>query len=211
MDITELTYQDCKQWILDKHYAHRSPPISYAFGAIVENKIEGVCTFGIPASRFSLSLQPYELNRLVANNSLPPNSLSRFVSMCLNSFPEKAIIVSYADPNYNHHGYIYQATNWVYTGLSCAEKRFIINGSELHRKTIYNLYGTSSIAKLIDMGLDVQTEPQLGKHRYFQFTGSKLERKYLRKEIIDKYGSLPYPKGENKRYDAGDPIIQRIS
>lgn len=32
--------------------------------------------------------------------------------------PKLRLIVSYADPNENHHGGIYQATNWVYVGKS---------------------------------------------------------------------------------------------
>lgn len=38
------------------------------------------------------------------------------------------------------------------------------------------------------------------KHRYFYFLGSKTERKKMMKALA--YPIVPYPKGDNKRYDA---------
>lgn len=39
-----------KEWIKEKHYAKRQPPISYLFGLIDGNEIIGICSFGTPAS-----------------------------------------------------------------------------------------------------------------------------------------------------------------
>ena len=39
------------------------------------------------------------------------------VSKCLKLLPRPMIIVSYSDTRQGHNGYIYQATNWIYTGL----------------------------------------------------------------------------------------------
>ena len=119
------------------------------------------------------------------------------------------IIVSYADENWGHHGYIYQATNWIYTGKSSQEKIILVDGVETHRWTIYSKYGTSSIPALIAAGHSIEYKEQTGKHRYFQVTGNKKEKKKLRNEIIDKYGSVEYPKGENSRYDSGENIYHK--
>ena len=186
------------------------PPINKAFGLIVDDSIVGVCTFAIPASRFEFSLQPYELNRLVVNEGLEKNTLSQFVGMCLKNFNDAAIIVSYADENYGHHGYIYQATNWIYTGRSSAEKKMFVDGKELNRRTLYDKYGTSSIPKLEELGLVITFEKQLGKHRYFQFCGNKKEKRKLKDEVIQKYGMFNYPKGDNTRYDSGRDIVKKI-
>lgn len=206
MEIKKINPVDCKEWLLNKHYAKRMTPINKAFGLVINNSIVGVCTFAIPASRFEFSLQPYELNRLVVNENLGKNILSQFVGMCLREFGESAIIVSYADENYGHHGYIYQATNWIYTGRSSAEKRMFVNGQELHRRTLYDKFGTSSIPELEKLGLNITYNKQLGKHRYFQFTGTKKDIKKLKEEVILKYGTQPYPKGNNTRYDSGNDI-----
>lgn len=195
------------EWLVRKHYAKRVPPVSFAFGLYEQVKgLRGICTFGIPASRFEFNVQPYELNRLCVDEGLEKNVLSYFVSQALSLFPEQALIVSYADPNQGHHGYIYQATNWMYTGLSSAEKKMFVNGQELHRKTFYNLYGTSSIPLLEEKGLEIEFEPQEGKHRYFW-----AKTKDLKRELIAKYVLLPYPKGENQRYDASyEPQVQSL-
>lgn len=202
MEVIELKAKDCEEWLLKKHYLKRVPTISFAFGILKDETVEGVATFSGAIARFDLPVTPYELSRLVVNDGLPDNTLSWFLSQCIKKFPKPAIIVSYADENWGHHGYIYQATNWLYTGYSSGEKRIFINGEEVHRRTLYARYGTSSIPKLKEMGLEVNFMPQTGKHRYFQFAGNKQEKRLFRKEITDKYKVLPYPKGENDRYDA---------
>ena len=201
---------ECKDWLLGKHYARRMPPISYAYGLFDINRIlQGVCTFGIPASRFEGFGQPYELNRLVVNEDLEKNVLSFFVSHCLNQFPAPNVIVSYADPNNGHSGYIYQATNWAYTGLSNAHNDWIINGQLMHEKSVVNSFGTSAREKLIEMGLNVETVKTLPKHRYFYFVGTRTERRKLRAIVLTKFAEAEYPKGDNRRYDASyQPVTQ---
>jgi hypothetical protein len=59
------------EWLLKKHYAHRIPQICYAFGLYDSDKIlQGVATFGIPASGFKFDCQVYEFNRLVCKNDV---------------------------------------------------------------------------------------------------------------------------------------------
>jgi hypothetical protein len=63
----------------------------------------------------------YELNRLWLDDSLPRNSESRFIGWCLRELRRKqprVILVSYADSKEGHVGYVYQSTNWVYTGTT---------------------------------------------------------------------------------------------
>lgn len=207
MKVLPISSSQCKDYILNVHYAKRLPPIEVAFGLYIENVLKGCCTFSTPASRFSLNPQPFELNRLVISEGLPNNSLSKFVSSSLKQFPKKpAIIVSYADPNYGHNGYIYQATNWIYNGLSNGRTIFFVNGKELHERTIYDKYGTASVEKLRDMGLSVETKRSLPKHRYFYILGSKSFKKQIKNEIE----SYPYPKGDNKRYSQQEPKSSQI-
>ena len=194
-------------WLKNKHYAKRIPPISYAFGLFQGNVLNGVCCFGIPASRFENIKQPYELNRLVINDDLDKNVLSYFVSNCLKLFPKNNIIVSYADPNNGHHGYIYQATNWIYMGKSCPHNDWYIDGKLLHEKTIFNMYGTCSVKSLKKKGINITYKKTLAKHRYFYFTGTKKQKQFLLNSL--KYKIEPYPKGQNKRYDASyEPKVQ---
>ncbi len=204
----QLTYD----WLLNKHYAHRIPAISYAFGLFNElNILCGIMTLGSGGNINNNDLGRYkliELNRLVINDGLGKNALSIFVSQCIKFLPKPLALISYADANRNHHGYTYQATNWIYTGLSSTENIFILNNKEIHRKTFYENHGTSSEAALIKIyGKQLEIIKGKPKHRYFYFIGNKKEKQEMKSVL--QYEIKSYPKGDNKRYDASyQPKIQ---
>lgn len=189
------------QWLLKKHYAKRLPSISYAFGLVDDEKIVGVCTFGFPPN-FNYNngkcifndheVMTLELNRLVMNVVEVKNLLSFFVSQCIKLLPKPMALVSYADPNQNHHGYIYQATNWIYTGVSTPKKRYIFeDGSSFDIRR-----GIDTKGKIVDI------QDMKPTHRYIYLHGNKQQKKTMLKRF--KLDSLPYPKGENKKYDCID-------
>ena len=192
---------ECKEWLLYKHYAKRMCSISFSFGLFDEkNILQGVCTFGSPPSRalcvgvcgVENSHKVYELNRFIINYN-ENNVASFFISKCLNMLPKDLIIVSYADTSQNHNGYIYQATNWLYTGLSAKRtERYDINNPKKHSKSVTQKKG------LKYEELSIRERPQ--KHRYIYFTGSKTQKKHLKKAL--NYDIKDYPKGKNKNYDA---------
>lgn len=206
--VKTIKNSETKDWILNKHYAKRMCSISYAFGLFdKKNILQGVCTFGSPPSRalcvgvcgVENAHKVYELNRFIINDN-QKNVSSFFISKCLKLLPKGLIIVSYADTAQNHHGYIYQATNWIYTGLSAKRtERYDINNPNKHSKSVTEQKGV----KYEDLA--VRERPQ--KHRYIYFTGSKTQIKHLRSSL--KYDEKAYPKGDNKNYDASyKPIIQ---
>jgi hypothetical protein len=108
--------------------------------------------------------------RLVLLDEVPKNSESKFISWCirwLKKNTDLAALISFADPKYGHSGTIYKASNWTYCGLQKQDRdRIFINEKEVHPKSAYNIYGTSSIEKLKQMGLQIRTEPREPKHRY---------------------------------------------
>lgn len=206
----------CKEWCLKKHYAKRLPPISFAFGLFNENILNGIVTFGIPVSHSLRTLwdEKYklmELNRLVINDNLPKNTLSFFVSTSLKMLPKPLVIVSYADTSHNHHGYIYQATNWIYTGLSAEFKDYYVKGLEhLHGATIFDMSrGQENRVEWLKnkFGDKLIMVDRPRKHRYFYFLGSKNDVKNMKSMMP--YEIVNYPKGDNKRYDSSyNPSIQ---
>ena len=163
--VQSIEYYECKEWLLYKHYAKRIPNIMYSFGLFNKNKVlVGVCTFGMsPSSTLSSSIcgdnftkYVIELNRLIVNNNLPKNTLSFFVSKCLKKLPNNKIIISFADSNMNHNGYIYQATNFIYTGLTSNTTKLIDkNGNEFHFRNIGHYQKNNKLnAKLIKKRLN---------------------------------------------------------
>ncbi len=215
--IRSIDTEQCKEWLLYKHYAGRIPPIEYSFGLFDnDNILSGIITFGTPVSNTLRNLwkneyKLMELNRLVINEGLEKNVLSWFVSKGLNMLPKPLVLVSYADTSQNHHGYIYQATNWIYTGLSVKFKDYYIKGKEhLHNGTIMDLSrGQENRVQWLreKFGSDLIMIDRPRKHRYFFFVGNKTDKKIMLKMLP--YQKQPYPKGENKRYDASySPTIQ---
>ena len=219
MNITEKykvrsidTFQ-CKDWLLNKHYAKRVPSIEFSFGLYDENILIGICTFGPPPRVMNngesifkeYRVKTLELNRLVVNGGLKKNTLSFFLSHCLGLLPKPCCVVSYADFTFGHTGYIYQATNWTYCGLNqIHEREWFLDGEEVHQRTLSSM-GLTSAEKKLEYGLTKGEYTK--KHRYFQFLGSKKQIKTMRKELV--YEIVKYPKGDNKRYNADyNPNVQ---
>ena len=228
-EVKGIPSSESKEWILRKHYAHRMPSITYAFGLYhIKDGLQGVCTFGHPVAStlvknsFQGEYQDkfYELNRLCVNDGLPRNALSFFVGQCLQMLPRPMVIVSYADSGQNHHGYIYQATNWIYTGLSVPFKDYMIKGYEgMHSASVLDSVGRSDgefghldKVKLLKEKFgeeNIYMVERSRKHRYFYLLGSKTERKRMRSLLI--YPQEPYPKGDNIRYDASYEVTPNLT
>lgn len=194
-----------KEWILQRHYAKRKCSVSYAFGLFnKENIMVGVCTFGYPPNYNynngkcvfkDYEVLTLELNRLITEDNLERNVLSYFVSQSLNKLPKPSCIVSYSDPNNGHHGYIYQATNWIYTGHSTPKfKYYFEDGTTFDIRRGIDRKGS-------DHGKMVKKERLLPTERYIYFNGNKRDVKDMKNHF--KLNIIPYPKGDNVKYNIG--------
>ena len=198
-DMRELSYKDAVDFLLPRHYSGRKPSISYSFGYFEGGVLKAVCTFGKPASHSlcvgvcgkEWSAHVFELNRLCVDGEIEIQ-LSEFVSWCLKQLKkDNLIIVSYADKQMNHNGYIYQATNFIYTGETKARTDKYVEGGKHSRHYDNNQQN----------GLRKYRSP---KHRYVYFACSRGYKKLFTESL--NYPVLPYPKEENKRYVLGEVI-----
>jgi hypothetical protein len=209
--VQSIKTEECKEWFLKKHYAKRIPNSIYTFGLYEGSLLQGVVSYGMTANNnlneIIKDVKAIELNRLVINGDVDKNALSFFVSQSLNMLPKPIIVISYADSGQGHHGYIYQATNWIYTGLGKGDYEFKKNGRQYHRKNIYDLLGTGSLENAREHGYEVVKV--MPKHRYIFLVCSKKQKKKMIKQLP--WQIEPYPKGINTRYDAGyKPTTQAI-
>jgi len=162
--------------VIEHHYLHRRPPISYAFELQRGVTTMGVCTYGVPASRhMQISACPtrpddvLELNRLWVHDDCPKNTESWFVSRTLNQLPPR-IIVSYADTAEGHMGYIYRALSWHYAGWTDMDRKtprfdyIPINGGHT-RDAMRNGW--------------THTERRKPKVRYWTVTGTRTQKRAL--------------------------------
>lgn len=184
----------CENW----HYSKSVPvPPLFKVGVWENNTFVGVVIFSRGAS--SNLLKPYglqqnegcELTRVALSKH--KCSVSRVLKIAMlflkKSNPRLRLIVSFADPQYGHHGGIYQAGNWIYAGDTSPSKEFWVKGKRLHSRQI------SEKGWNIQQGQKRKTykpsECQIiktkGKHRYLM---------PLDKETKNKLKSLskPYPK-----------------
>ena len=186
------SYEATKFACLNWHYSKCLPVGKLVkIGVWEENKFIGVVLFGRGANK-SLG-QPYgcdqtescELVRIALKIHKTP--VSKIISIALKflkkSNPKMRLVVSFADIEQNHHGGIYQATNWIYDGKSNAADEYLFKGKRWHGRAFRKTHG--SHLKFIDKGLEIVQGSQ--KHRYL----FPLDQK-LRDNLIDK--ALPYPK-----------------
>jgi hypothetical protein len=198
-DIRQITYEIAMEIVIEKHYLHRKAPVSIAFGMFDKsNNIVGVITYGVPASSTLLrgvcgpeeASNVYELNRLWVDESVPKNGESYLIGNTIR-LVDREIIVSYADTSQNHVGIVYQATNWIYTGLSAKFKDPKVKGLENQHHASYanGLTNKQVIEKFGDLVYFVE-RPR--KHRYVYFNATKKRKKELLSKL--RYKTSKYPK-----------------
>jgi hypothetical protein len=185
----------CENW----HYSKCLPVGKLVkVGAWEDGKYIGCVIFGRGANKNMP--KPYGLNQdecvelvriALTKHEVPVSKVMMVaIKFLKKSNPGIRLIVSYADLDSNHHGGIYQATNWIYEGLFNQDtvSAFIINGKKTHRKSIDSLGVKQSIAE-VRRCLDPNAKEfrTKGKHKYLM---------PLDKEMTVKIKPLakPYPK-----------------
>lgn len=204
---------EVEEWVRKKHYSRR-PSIFWAgFALIINGNTEGVIVYGQPSPPLQLyafkdrTFKFYELSRLVIQTQRK-NAASFLIANSLKQLEKPCAVVSYADSQWNHCGYVYQATNWIYTGGTIShDNLYLVDGEKLHPMSIRDRYNVTNIAVWAKENNIKKIKPCI-KHRYFYFCGNKKQKKEMLNKLSYKIIS-EYPKVQPDRYDDG-PIIQRV-
>ena len=202
--IEQITHQMAMEVIVANHYLHRRAPCSWAFGMFDKNfhQLMGVVVYGVSPSSTLLrgicgddeAKNVYELTRLWVDDSVPKNGESWLIANTMNKL-DREIIVSFADSSQNHVGVVYQAANFIYTGLSAKFRDPKVQGLEhQHHATYAN--GLTNKEVVEKFGDRVYWVDRPRKHRYVYFATSKSRRKALMRKL--RYPVLPYPKASNE-------------
>jgi hypothetical protein len=171
---------DAKKIIVRNHYSHTLPGgTKMSFGVILNGRLLGAMTFGVgPFLGYKLVNEAtpddvVTLTRLWLADELPRNSESKVLGIALRSLKRETslkFILAYSDPIFGHLGTIYQATNWLYTGLSSAVPLYDIGDGTLHHsRSLAHQLGSHSIRYLTLQGINARIVPQSAKHRYIYF------------------------------------------
>lgn len=168
-------------------------------------EIVACCCFAQPVNRHAKEgeLELVRLARVGAKDDELPVPLSVLVSKSLrwltqNASDEWKLVISYADLAHEHHGGIYQATNFYYvakseTGVQGFRNK--ITGEVIHKRTAYERWGTSSerhVKYSVDGG---NWEPVKGTVKYLYAYPLVRGRKAQLARLAEYgYEPLPYPK-----------------
>jgi len=216
-----------KKIIVERHYTHAWTSCRYAIGIYHESdddstfgdhKLIGCAIYGFPVgARAATSIcegltkdNALELTRLYVDDGYGTNvesyALSQTFKWLKDNDTNIKLLISYADSGQKHLGGIYQATNWIYQGLStdiALMPNYEISLQRdpfdwIHSRTVFSLYGSTNLDHLkMEIGKQGYSEfwrkRESAKHRYIQIlAASKSERRRLTKAL--KHPSVPYPK-----------------
>jgi hypothetical protein len=199
-----------RPYVATNHYSHIMPDNAFeCYAGFYGDKLAGVIVFGNGANNATFSaLIPdmelrycRELTRLWSADGMPKNTESKLIAESIELLPEEVyMVVSFADPSHNHVGTIYQATNFLYCGMS-SESQMLLDkdGTKFHVRTIGSyrrrhpeLQGLSN--KEIMKKYEWTYTPSPGKHRYVYLRGPKWIKNLMLKELngrIMEYPKLP--------------------
>ena len=168
LKIDWATHEAAKFACVNWHYSKKIATSKLLkLGVWEDGVFTGVIIFGVGTSatlhhQFNIkSTEVCELVRVALKKHETP--VSRMIAIALRflhgNAPLLRVVVSFADPSEGHHGGIYQATNWIYTGKSAVTTEYFYNGIWRHVTRVYKMLKPESIRKL-------QSRKKPGKYRY---------------------------------------------
>lgn len=146
LKIAKATHEAAKYAVEHWHYSRKLPSGKlFIRGVWEDEKFIGVVIFSRGATNTIgspyglLQTECVELTRVALRAHVAP--VSQIVAAAMRDLkegnPGLRLIVSYADPMQGHHGGIYQAGNWVYVGQGKAAPEFVVNGKQMHMRSIH--------------------------------------------------------------------------
>lgn len=201
-EIRPISYAQAMEIVISKHYLKRKAPCSVAFGLFAGDEIKGVICYGTPSSAplrkgiagAENARNVVELTRLWVCDSVPKNGESYLIGRTIK-MAGKEIVVSFADASMGHVGVVYQATNWIYTGLSAKRTDWTVEGVNRHGQTLADKHSAEEIrAKYGDR---FRLKARQRKHRYIYINARGRRKSELIQAI--RYNAEPYPRRSERK------------
>lgn len=204
-----LSKEEAQRIVVESHYLHRKAPCEQCWALLDTTesrndvlfdwgKVVGVIMYGTPSSaplRKGICGSEHknnviELTRLWIHDEVPKNGASYLIGNTISDV-KKEIVVSYADRSQGHIGYVYQATNWYYTGLSAKRTNWHIDGLDTkHSQTLADKYSAEELRDKYGDRFTLVDRPR--KHRYVYFSTDRRTSRELKDKL--NYDIKPYPK-----------------
>lgn len=177
-----------KQFVIDNHYSHGCPGGSFCFGMYNKGILIGVAVFGQVAGQTTAQKwypeNPgglIELRRLVCIDDTEQNAESFFIGKCLRYLKNNTnykMVISLADPTYNHTGIIYKASNFKLVGRTRARSdNYKLDGVVVHHRSLEDKYKTNMKGLKQIFGKRLVGFRSKGKYVYLYDIRTKRERR----------------------------------
>jgi hypothetical protein len=201
MTVGPVAASDVQEFAHRYHYTGVGNNANWRWGLWHGAVLLGIVSYNLPTRSVCASVfgaehlrRIWHMGRLALAEDAPRNSESRLIGGSLRAItrehPEVWAVLTYAATDVGHIGYVYQATNALYTGMSDERSvRYYTDQGGQRRGT--HLDGTFvNASRAAELGWQLQQGGR--KHRYVYILGTKRQRR--QRLAMLRLPSLPYPK-----------------
>lgn len=200
MDVRCVSFKDVTEFCLRYHYSQTGGNGYWPWGLWHGQTLFGVVAYGLPSLSVVESVfgpehsdHVWHMAKLAMAEHAPHNSESRLIGGSLRQItktrPDVWAVVTYAATDAGHLGYVYQATNAIYTGEGGHAAYYI--DSDGKRRASGQMDGKTVTKEWAEARGWVRHQGGT-KHRYIYILGNRTQRRERLGRL--KYPSLPYPK-----------------
>lgn len=207
MTVGPASVADVQEFASRYHYTETAGNATWRWGLWHGPVLHGVVSYNLPTRSVCASLfgeehlhRVWHMGRLILSDDSPRNSESRLIGGSLRAIqrehPDVWAVLTYAATDAGHLGYVYQATNALYTGTG-GDPYYYIDSHGARRGTHL---GGHAVGPERAAGMGWTRHRGGPKHRYLYILGNKRERRE-RLELL-RLPLLPYPKETDRRESA---------
>jgi len=196
IEVREVEYGVANKFCARHHYLGGSPNgDSVRLGFYQNDKLLGVATFGKGANRYLISSvcgqikyspistktpSGYELTRICILPAVDKNFASHIIGRSIKYLRALGceIVVTFADPTYKHVGKIYQAANFIYTGMSRPDYCYELPDGSIVHKSKFRSRSSFTERDLVNLAGAKRIILE-GKHRYVYVVSKKYKKQIL--------------------------------
>lgn len=200
MTIGPVSVSDVREFGRRYHYTGGEGNAAWRWGLWNGVTLHGVVAYNLPTRKAQAQVfgdphltHVWHMGRLILSEESPRNSESRLIGGSLQAIererPEVWAVLTFAAVSEGHIGYVYQATNALYTGLGGDNNVVHYEDQNGLRRSSNGV--NQSAAR--ERGWTTHRDDG-GKHRYLYILGNRTQRRQRRRLL--ELPILPYPKME---------------
>ncbi len=200
MTVAPVSPEDVREFSRRYHYTETGGNAMWRWGLWHGVVLHGVVAYNLPTRSACMSVfgteygpdHVWHMGRLVLSDDSPHNSESRLIGGSLRAIaaqhPDTWAVLTYAATDVGHIGYVYQATNAIYTGTA-GDPNYYVDETGKRRGTHLDGHAVGPV-RAAEMGWTRHSGGP--KHRYVYILGNKTQRRERTRLL--RFPQLPYPK-----------------